>query len=199
MFNSKKVFALCATTLAGFSAVSSLAPMTALADVAKNGQTTVTYEGAPQPAEWGLSVPATVKLDHKSGYVSYGNAKIEIVDKNGTAFKDSTKEHTFDIAGSSANKNSGDQMILVDENTGVSLDEKLFAKFGNQGEEASETKVGINTALSDSSSESALKTTIVSKTDNSVAPHNWIQFQTYASCLQNGKNTISWTATEKNA
>ena len=62
MFNSKKVFALCATTLAGFSAVSSLAPLTAFADVAKDGQTTVTYEGAPTPAEWGISVPSSLVL-----------------------------------------------------------------------------------------------------------------------------------------
>ncbi|MEY8515308.1 hypothetical protein, partial [Lactococcus taiwanensis] len=66
MFKRKKFMVLCATTLAGVSALGSLAPMVAFADVAKNGDTVVTYEGATKPAEWGLSVPSTIQLDKKA-------------------------------------------------------------------------------------------------------------------------------------
>ncbi|WP_242328076.1 hypothetical protein [Lactococcus lactis] len=44
MFKRKKIMTLCATTLAGLSALGSFAPMAASADVAKNGDTVVTYE-----------------------------------------------------------------------------------------------------------------------------------------------------------
>ncbi|MCW2279543.1 hypothetical protein, partial [Lactococcus lactis] len=111
MFKRKKFMALCATTLAGISALGSFASMATFADVTKNGDTVVTYEGAPKPAEWGLSVPATVKLDKEAGDSMYGNAKVSIVDSDtATTFK-GNEDKTFRVKFKSHYLNGNTMML----------------------------------------------------------------------------------------
>ncbi|MEY8521235.1 hypothetical protein [Lactococcus taiwanensis] len=103
MFKRKKFMALCATTLAGVSALGSFAPIAALADVDKSGDTVITYEGAPKPVEWGLSVPATIKLENKISLngrdICYGNGKVAIVNEEGQSLVDASKDRTFSVSG----------------------------------------------------------------------------------------------------
>ncbi|WP_242328171.1 hypothetical protein [Lactococcus lactis] len=112
MFKRKKFMALCATTLAGISALGSFAPMATFADVTKNGDTVVTYEGAPKPAEWGLSVPANLELKDEPGaesmqpgdvYLAIKNCKLSIVKEDGTDYTD-TQDRTFNLKGEVANE-----------------------------------------------------------------------------------------------
>ncbi|WP_242328091.1 hypothetical protein, partial [Lactococcus lactis] len=140
MFKRKKFMALCATTLAGVSAMSSLAPMAAFADVAKNGDTVVTYDGAPKPAEWGLSVPATVKFDkdaktqYYNSLIKFGNLQVAIVDENGTNFKDSTKDHNFEIVPKGTNFD--DKGVSTIKNADGSIVRKYYSLALKQGQAA---------------------------------------------------------------
>ncbi|MEY8515264.1 hypothetical protein [Lactococcus taiwanensis] len=187
MLNSKKVFALCATSIAGFSAVASIAPIGAFADTSKSGDTVVTYEGAPQPAEWGLSVPASVKLD-KSGNVgtdpgTYGIGKLAIVTETGSDYVDSVKDHTFNVYG-----------------TGTSEigNKPLYVGAGNQGDAEPTTWIG---SASNNFGDD-LDFDFVTKADGSnVQPTMYINFgvkdKDSGTVNVGDSTTISWTATEK--
>ncbi|WP_242327898.1 hypothetical protein [Lactococcus lactis] len=203
MINSKKILALCATTIASFSALGSL-PQAVLADVAKAGDTVVTYEGAPQPAEWGLSVPASINLDKVSDIdgakIHYGNLKVAVVDAQGQSLVDATKDRTFSVSGKGTGANGG---LAFDDGSGNKSDNFLFAAYaGNQGdtEPTDMTKsvwdVAANTAT-------ALDSDIITKADGSNAKsEKWVQFGVDEAKSGFDKaghytETISWTATEK--
>ncbi|MCW2282186.1 hypothetical protein [Lactococcus lactis] len=188
MFNSKKFFTLCATSIAGFSAVASIAPVSVFADAAKNGETVVTYDGTPQPAEWGLSVPATVKLD-KNGNVGtepgvYGVGKLAIVTETGADYEDSVKDHTFNVYGSVSADKIGEK--------------PLYFGTGNQGDAEPTSWIGTpQNNLADD-----LDFDFVTKADGSnVAPNLYINFGVKdgdAGTVNVGDSTtISWTAAEK--
>lgn len=77
----------------------------------------------------------------------------------------------------------------------------FWGSFGNQGE-AEPTNLRNEHGDTDES----LKTMIESKTDNSIVPHNWIQFSIVCNpklhpdnITKNGSTTVSWIATEKDA
>lgn len=110
---------LYGTTLAGISAFGSFAPMTASADVTKNGQATVTYDGIPQSTDWGLSVPATVKLDTEVNGYKIHNDKIEIVKVDGSTFEDTTTDHNFSILGTVKNLDANNKPVLVNVNDSI--------------------------------------------------------------------------------
>ncbi|MEY8515021.1 hypothetical protein [Lactococcus taiwanensis] len=200
MFKRKKFMALCATTLAGISALGTL-PQIVLADVTKAGDTVITYEGAPKPAEWGLSVPATINMDKKADNDrrAYGNGKVAIVNEDGTAFTDKTKARTFKVVGSGVNKDSNNQNVLVDANKGTATTAHLFARFEDQGGEQPTALIsGVGDTAADSKDD-VLTTVLESKIDNSIATHRWLQVNVFTERLQgqNVKTTLSWTATEE--
>ncbi|MGV8958739.1 hypothetical protein [Lactococcus lactis] len=200
MFKRKKFMALCATTLAGISALGSFAPMAAFADVAKNGDTVVTYEGAPKPAEWGLSVPSTVKFDKdaKTRYIDapikFGNLQVAIVDENGTSFKDSTKDHNFEIVPKGTNfDNKGVSTI---KSADGSIGRIYYSLALKQGQAAPTDDMDY------ANSGNWATTTIETKADGSnVNPTVDYQIGIGANGLVSVStqltDTISWTATEK--
>ncbi|MGV8957630.1 hypothetical protein [Lactococcus lactis] len=202
MFKRKKFMALCATTLAGISALGSFAPMMAFADVAKNGDTVVTYEGAPKPAEWGLSVPSTIRLDKvaDSGNTRWGTGKLEIVSEDGSTFQDKTKDRTFSIDGTPtlvSPRASKTFMIFKDEDASTNGC-MVYVKALDQG--ATEPTAWPGQA---DASISALKNIeIVSMSNNSKSPSRILGLGAYESndplvWTHNFTNTIQWTATEK--
>lgn len=195
-------------TLSVFAAVKGLSVLSY--DISGSLEVTVTQT---KPAEWGLSVPTTVKLDKEyldsSKLTMCGNAKLEIVNEDGSTFKNDQKNHTFEITGSGAYKVSSGFIsngnVLKDKDGNVlsnTIDgfspTPVFLEFAyaNQGE--AEPK---NLLESPGFTDDALKTTIESKTDNSIAPHKWLQFSINFSSKQkiekNASTTIRWTATEK--
>lgn len=154
-----------------------------------------------KPAEWGLSVPATINMNQKAdnNKRAYGNGKVAIVNEDGTAFIDKTKARTFEIVGSGVNKDSNNQNILVDANTGAATTAHLSARFEDQGGEQPTALIsGVGDTVADSKDD-ALTTVLESKIDNSIAPHRWLQVNVFTDKLQgqNIKTTLSWTATEK--
>ncbi|MCW2282231.1 hypothetical protein [Lactococcus lactis] len=204
MFKRKKFMALCATTLAGLSALGSFAPMAASADVAKNGDTVVTYEGAPKPAEWGLSVPANVKLDKSSNVagsnIHYGNMKVGIVDDQGQSLVDATKDRTFSVSGKGTGTNGN---LSFTDKSGQKYNNFLYAAYtGNQGDSEPTT---MTKAVWDAASNDATKlvSNFETKADGSNAnAEKWVQFGVNEAKQGFNKNTnysetISWTATEK--
>ncbi|MEY8515298.1 hypothetical protein [Lactococcus taiwanensis] len=203
MFNSKKTLALCATTIASISALGTL-PQLVLADVAKAGDTVITYEGAPKPAEWGLSVPASVKLDKVSDVngakIHYGNMKVAVVDAQGQVLVDASKDRTFSVAGKGTGTNGN---LVFADSSGKKFDNYLYAAYaGNQGdaEPATMTKTIWDAA---SNKADTLNSDIITKADGSNAKsEKWLQFGVNEA--KQGFNvkdsyteTISWTATEK--
>ncbi|MCW2280409.1 hypothetical protein [Lactococcus lactis] len=204
MFKRKKFMALCATTLAGISAFGSLAPMAASADVAKNGETVVTYESAPKPAEWGLSVPSTIRLDKvaDSGDSRWGTGKLEIVSEDGSTFQDKTKDRTFSIDGEPAHLSPDNKDVFMIFKDGVTSSEPLekcsvYIKTLDQG--ATELTAWPEQATT---SISALKNIeIVSMSNNSKSPSRILGLKArcpYTIIWRNNlTNTIQWTATEK--
>lgn len=200
MFKRKKFMALCATTLAGVSAMSSLAPMAAFADVAKNGDTVVTYEGTPTPADWGLSIPATVKFDkdaktrYNNASIKFGNLQVAIVDENGTSFKDSTKDHSFEIVPKGTNINS--KGVSTIKSADGSIEKVYYSLALKQGQAAPTDDMNY------ANSGSWATTTIKTKADGSnVNPTVDYQIGIGANGLKSIStqltDTISWTATEK--
>ncbi|MCW2282225.1 hypothetical protein [Lactococcus lactis] len=186
MFNSKKFFTLCATSIAGFSAVASIAPVSVFADAAKNGETVVTYDGTPQPAEWGLSVPATVKLD-KNGNVDtepgvYGVGKLAIVTETGADYKDSVKNHVFNVHGSVSADKIGEK--------------PLYFGAGNQGNAEPTSWVG----TPQDNLTNGLDIMLTTTTSGSVAPNLYINFgvkdEDAGTVNVGDSTTVSWTAAE---
>lgn len=177
----------------------------------RNGNTTVTYEGAPQPAEWGLSVPTTVKLDKplandkkNEGIAMYGNVKIAIVaTETNTDFKGNT-DKTFVVNGSALYKTTNGLLELVnvkDHTKSV----KMFGLLKPQTADGAEpTTMSEESEGQDFDNESGLKNIeIQAPVDGSLKTYRWLQF-----LGQNLKitpegdsmtNTISWTAAEKDA
>ncbi|MCW2282234.1 hypothetical protein [Lactococcus lactis] len=202
MFNSKKFFTLCATSIAGFSAVASIAPVSVFADAAKNGETVVTYDGAPQPAEWGLSVPATVKLDKEASTNStnkfaYSNSKIAIVSQDGSEFEDSNKDRTFTVNGTSANIDAANNNMLLKgaDNSTV----RMLAHVYNQGTAANSNW---DMQSSNANADNLHNIDITSSKDGNSTKKTErnIQFGGDVALMTahtNYSNTISWTANEK--
>ena len=115
-----KLITLGATAIMGFSALG-IPQLVVHADTAKAGNTVVSYTGtAPQPKDWGISVPATInetKEGKSSDYTfKYGIAKLAIVDADGKAFEDSSKDRTFNVSGTSQYLDSNKYMIVKDSN-----------------------------------------------------------------------------------
>ncbi|MGV8956354.1 hypothetical protein [Lactococcus lactis] len=199
MFKRKKFMALCATTLAGISALGSFAPMAASADVAKNGDTVVTYEGVPKPAEWGLSVPATVKLDTEVNGYKIHNDKIEIVKVDGSTFEDTTTDHNFSISGTVKNLGANNKPVLVNVNDSTKTTPLLL---GVTSQGASDPGIGSLDIRPNTSKISNIA--ISTKQDNSSsAPHVYLRSAVTKSKAESAANgadlntTISWTVTEK--
>ncbi|WP_242328189.1 hypothetical protein [Lactococcus lactis] len=199
MFKRKKFMALCATTLAGLSVLGSFAPMAALADVAKAGDTVVTYEGAPKPAEWGLSVPATVKLDKEANDSMYGNAKVSIVDSDtATTFK-GNEDKTFLVRLKSQYLNRG-HMILRN-----AKDQKISAAMytSRTPQSANEDEpTGWATPTDGGSTNRETSTEIAAPADGSVKASRWFQFigehvKKLTPAGDSMTDTLSWTAIEK--
>ncbi|MGV8956936.1 hypothetical protein [Lactococcus lactis] len=202
MFKRKKFMALCATTLAGLSALGSFAPMAAFADVAKNGDTVVTYEGAPKPAEWGLSVPATIKLDKTTdgGNTAWSSGKFEIVKDDGSTFSDTSKDRTFTISGTpKENVGSADRFYLFEDGINTQGKDKIEVMMKAQDQGASEPTNWATAASGSSIALSQATFDINSKSDGSVAPSRYWVAGIHREPLQklNYSNTMSWTATEK--
>ncbi|MGV8956345.1 hypothetical protein [Lactococcus lactis] len=197
MFNSKKFFTLCATSIAGFSAVASIAPVSVFADAAKNGDTVVTYDGTPQPAEWGLSVPATIKLDKitDSGQTAWGSEKLEIVKDDGSTFSDTSKDRTFTISGTPKNLTEANRFTLHGENN-LAINTMMNALPQGEGEptEWRKASAGSNMTLDKATFD------IISKSDGSTTPSRyWVVGIHDGAGLKpvNYSNTMAWTATEK--
>lgn len=206
MFTSKKFMALCATTLAGVSALGSFAPMAASADAAKNGETVITYEGAQKPEEWGLSVPATVNLDkipsNGSAASRYGNAKLAIVSSDANTDFKGTTDKTFVINGSVLYKN-GDGKMLFKNAKDESITTDMYGMLDSQTADAAEPTAWNDPAGQRSENESLLKNIeIQAPADGSLKPARWLQIygDDVATITPEGDsmtNTISWTANEK--
>lgn len=202
MFKRKKFMALCATTLAGISALGSFAPMAASADVAKAGDTAITYEGAPKPAEWGLSVPSTVKLDEgtsntgQSGLFTSKNCKLSIVKENGTDYTD-TQDKTFNINGSVENAGK----LIGTKDTSIKSDLNVYISKVGDSNEKEDTFEGYGisgSTLKDQNIEATYKA------DGSQKAERYVKLYAFTQDLQNktkdGENlqtSVSWTATEQ--
>ncbi|MGV8956348.1 hypothetical protein [Lactococcus lactis] len=203
MFKRKKFMALCATTLAGISALGSFAPMAASADVAKNGDTVVTYEGAPKPAEWGLSVPSTIKLDKEtdSGTTKWGYGKIAIVKEDGSEFSDTTKDRTFRIAGVPKLGSDSAFYLYQDNDVTKASVKAMITPLAQGAADPVDWKVAsVNSGFS---VKLCANFDIDAKSDNSIPPsRNWvigIHDDGGSSIIKkyNYSNTMAWTATEK--
>ncbi|MEY8515260.1 hypothetical protein [Lactococcus taiwanensis] len=192
MFNSKKFFTLCATSIAGFSAVASIAPVSVFADAAKNGDTVVTYDGTPQPAEWGLSVPATVKLDasgevisvaNRQNYpVTYGTGQVKIIQEDGSDYP-TGKSFTVDAQATRLATADGSSVNLYALKHGTS--------------EPADHLGNIDNAWLTGGNSGSLEFDANSRS-------NWVSFSVKDRDLtsqqlinQKLNSTISWTATEK--
>ncbi|MEY8515274.1 hypothetical protein, partial [Lactococcus taiwanensis] len=172
----------------------------------------VTYEGAPQPAEWGLSVPASVKLDKiatNDSNLAYGDAKLAIVGEDGNdSFTDVNKDHSFVVSGA-LNGITGSTMTLVN-NGDTSQHTYLMAKALSQGTAATEN---VSMDIRNAMKSNIENIEIISKTDNSTTPERYMQFGVHKQRTSEGgseigadaKNengaglsaTIAWTAAEK--
>ncbi|WP_242327900.1 hypothetical protein [Lactococcus lactis] len=203
MFNSKKFFTLCVTSIAGFSAVASIAPVSAFADVAKNGETVVTYDGTPQPVEWGLSVPSTIKLDKfaDNNTTAWSCGKVEIVKADGSTFSDTSKDRAFTVSGTPQKMHDHDDRFYLFENGtdgGLKLPAMMTALPQGAAEPTTWKEACVNSGLD------LRRATfnINSHADGSVAPSRY-----WVAGLHDGSgghlpkldlsNTMLWTATEK--
>ncbi|MEY8521335.1 hypothetical protein, partial [Lactococcus taiwanensis] len=169
-------------------------------DVAKSGNTVVTYEGAPKPAEWGLSVPAAVKFDKnaKTQYsgspIKFGNLQVSIVNETGTSFKDSTQDHNFEIVPKGTNLNSKGVSTVKSADGAI---EKVYYSLALKQGQAAPTD-----DMDYAKSGNWATTTIETKADGSnVNPSVDYQIGIGANGLQGIStqltDTVSWTATEK--
>ena len=98
------------------------------ADTTKSGDTIVSYTGtAPQPKDWGISVPATVNLSETekaaafnnlgvTGTRKYGSGNLSIVDANGAAFEDPSGNRTFSVSGTSQVTANQEWLMMKDSN-----------------------------------------------------------------------------------
>ncbi|WP_242326930.1 hypothetical protein [Lactococcus lactis] len=202
MFKRKKFMALCATTLAGLSVLGSFAPMAAFADVAKAGDTVVTYEGAPKPAEWGLSVPSTVKLDEgtsnagQSGIFTSKNCKLSIIKEDGTDYTD-TQDKTFNINGSVENAGK----LIGTKDTSIKVDLNVYISKVGDSNEKEDTFVGYGisgSTLKDQNIEATYKADGSQKAERYVKLYAATQqLQSVTKDGENLQTSVSWTATEK--
>ncbi|MEY8515295.1 hypothetical protein, partial [Lactococcus taiwanensis] len=164
--------------------------------------TVVTYEGAPQPAEWGLSVPASVKLDNETSTTStnkfaYSNSKIAIVSQDGSDFEDNSKDRTFNVNGVSANVNSVNNNMLLKGSDNSTT--RMLAHVYNQGVSAS---TGWDEQSSNATVSNIQNIEFTSSKDGNSSKklERGVQFGADIYKITpdiNYSNTISWTATEK--
>ena len=210
MTNSKKLIVLYATTIVSLSTFSGTLSQVASADTSKLGETVVTYEGAPQPAEWGLSMPANLNLtkdvsdttlNSTHPEVKYNIGTVEIVGTDDSEFVDRTSDRTFRVNVTSKYMGGQDnkymRMVNKTDNTQMV---PLMAKVGNQGvnvtdyQATPEAKLEtFNSALvfeskSDQSNPRVKKDVVFAVVQEVAAQAN-----TNNAGLD---NTLSWTATE---
>uniref|UniRef100_UPI001F5806C6 hypothetical protein n=1 Tax=Lactococcus lactis TaxID=1358 RepID=UPI001F5806C6 len=168
------------------------------------GETVVTYDGTPQPAEWGLSVPATVKLDKEVNDDSmYGNAKIAIVSTDtNTDFKGDA-DQTFVVSGSALYKDEHGLLQLKNAKD-QSIVTGLFGMLENQTATGAEpTGWGKPGGLRFQDEAKLKNIEIQAPVDGSLKTSRWLQFygvSVKGLALTEGDSmttTISWTATEK--
>ena len=110
------------------------------ADTTKSGDTVVSYTGtAPQPKDWGISVPATINEskdgsqilpNNKNVNFKYGVGKLAIVNADGNAFEDTSKNRIFSLSSSSQYVNARNQMVLQ---TKTGIQGALVANITDQG------------------------------------------------------------------
>ncbi|MGV8958740.1 hypothetical protein [Lactococcus lactis] len=200
MFKRKRFMALCATTLAGISALGSFAPMATFADVAKAGDTVVTYEGATKPAEWGLSVPSTIKLNEgtctaQGNLYLVKNCKINIVKTDGSDYSD-PQDKTFILKGNMSN--DGYLVGKVDTSQKVQLQAKIM-DIGDDHEKDDKLINTMGAVLGDELQQENIE--IPYKSDGSQKAERYIKFIASKGQLQKAadqlQTSVSWTATEK--
>ena len=176
------------------------------ADTTKSGNTVVSYTGtAPQPKDWGISVPATVNLSENSTgttVLKYGNAKLAIVNADGTTdFTDTSANHKFTISGQSQYVNNGGGfgpflMYLNDPDTPSIQDNFLYAYPLSQG--VTPTSDVTWTSEADANPTRIQNLEIDSNTTNNTPTERYVQFAANKekAGTQTLSDTISWTASE---
>lgn len=201
MLKSKKSFAFCVTILAVFSAISCLAPITALADETKEGETKVTYNSAPpKPAAWGITVPSIIDLGNanysdKGTTYACGSGKLGIVDAIGSVFAD-TKDRTFSISavkvGNVTEPSANMRLENIDKTTMFTL--YAYAGLTEQATPKPSTLLKRNSTL-----QKIQNIEIYTNADKSLAPDCYVQFSSAKSNLvsDNWTTDVTWTATEK--
>ena len=175
------------------------------ADTTKSGDTVVSYTGtAPQPKDWGISVPATVNLSENSTgttILKYGNAKLAIVNADGTSdFTDTSANHKFTISGQSQYATTtaeyGPLMYLGDSSQPYNQEDYLYAYPLPQG--SAPTSDVTWTSEQNAWPSRIQNLEIDSNTTNSTPTERYVQFAVNKekAGTKTLSNTISWTASE---
>ncbi|MEY8515294.1 hypothetical protein, partial [Lactococcus taiwanensis] len=166
-------------------------------DVAKSGNTVVTYEGAPKPAEWGLSVPATLNLNKNDKKWYFNNAKVAILDSTGGEYSGKTPQK-FIVSGTSS--------VVKNDKVGMTADPQknnylapLNMYVANQGD--NEPASPASGSFQTTQTTNTLQNIEFDSSKGKV--YKYIQFALWKDDLTENdqkktlSSTISWTASEK--
>ncbi|MEY8515304.1 hypothetical protein AALA94_10630, partial [Lactococcus taiwanensis] len=193
------------------SALGSFAPIAALADVDKSGDTVITYEGAPKPAEWGLSVPAALNLTedetdanldkNHAPEVKYNIGTVEIVSVDGTEFADQTSDRVFrvNVTSKYTGGQNNDYMRMANKTDNTQL-VPLLVKVSDQGGNFADYQAGSASNITNFNNALVFK----SKTDQSNPRMKkdvlFVVNQEAATLINTNnaglENTLTWTALE---